>query len=169
MANPDELDEINEMLLEEDEDTQKDKYLTFHIDNEEHAIEIKYVNEIISIQKITAVPNVKKFIKGIINLRGNIIPVVGVRKRFNLEEIDFDEKTCIIVTNHNENAVGLIVDEVAEVLSIPEDAVAPAPQTKKGSHSRFIQGIGKVGDEVKIILNIEKLLYDTDEKKVDID
>ncbi len=150
------LDEI----LGEDEDTQKDKYLTFRIADEDYAIEIKYVIEIIGIQKITRVPNIKEYIKGIINLRGIIIPVVEVRRRFNLQDIEYDDRTCIIVVKVNNISIGLIVDEVAEVMDIPESDRAPSPPTNKGSHSRFIQSIGKVGNQVKILLDIYKLLYE---------
>ncbi len=156
------------ILFEEEEDTQKDKYLTFHIGTEDYAVDIKYVNEIISIQNITPVPNIKKFIKGIINLRGNIIPVIDVRLRFGINEKEYTETTCIIVTNINSVQVGLIVDEVSEVLNIPEDKISPPPQTNKGAKSRFIQGIGRIGKKVKVMLNLYKLLYDEEKISADI-
>jgi len=159
------LDELKQLQLIEDEDTQKDKFLTFRIGNEDYAIDIKYINEIISIQKITSVPNIKKYIKGIINLRGNIIPVIDVRLRFHIDEKEYTDKTCIVVTSINNVHVGLIVDEVSEVLSIPEDKISPPPQTNKGAKSRYIQGIGKDGQKVKVMINLFKLLYD-EEKPV---
>ena len=164
MATYEEIDEIN-ASLQEDEDTQKDKYLTFRIADEDYAIEIRYVNEIIGIQKATSVPMLKSYIKGIINLRGIIVPVIEVRNRFRMESIEYNERTCIVVITVGNVSVGLIVDEVEEVMNIPEGAISPPPQTNKGSHSRYIQGIGRVGEVVKIILDIQKLLYDEHEMK----
>jgi purine-binding chemotaxis protein CheW len=98
-----------------------------------------------------------EFIKGVINLRGNVIPIISVRKRFKMEDIPFNERTCIIVVTINETSVGLIVDSVSEVLDIPADKVGPAP--KAGNvQNRYIQGIGKIGESVKIILCLDKML-----------
>ena len=146
----------------EEEDTLRDRYLTFILGTESYAFEIRYVTEIIGIQKVTEVPNIKEFIKGIINLRGIIVPIVDVRLRFGMEEIEYDERACIIVVKVNNTNIGLIVDEVAEVLSIPENQISLPPLTNKGSQSRFIHGMGKVDSDVKIVLDIHKLLYDDD-------
>ena len=160
MSEIDHINSINAALDADEEDTQKDKYLTFRLGSEEYGIEIKYIIEIIGIQKITAVPNIKSYIKGIINLRGIINPVVDVRMRFNLAPREYDDRTCIIVVELNNISLGLIVDEVSEVINIPPDKISPPPQTNKGSQSHFLQGIAKVGEQVKIILNIDRLLYD---------
>ncbi|RPF49938.1 CheW protein [Thermodesulfitimonas autotrophica] len=151
-----------ELLEDEDEneDTQEDKFLTFVLADEEYGIEIRYVTEIIGMQKITEVPDVPPYIRGVINLRGKVIPVMDVRLRFGLPERPYDERTCIVVINVAEQAVGLIVDRVSEVLDIPKSEIEPPPQVKKGSGSRFIEGLGKVGDTVKILLNAGKLLFD---------
>ncbi|PLX48368.1 MAG: chemotaxis protein CheW [Desulfobulbaceae bacterium] len=146
--------------LYDDEDTQKDKYLTFHLAGEDYGIDIAYVTEIIGIQKITEVPDMPEFIRGVINLRGKVIPVMDVRLRFAMAERDYDERTCIIVVDINGTAVGLVVDEVREVADIPEDQVEPPPETGKGKSSRYLKGMGKMDDEVKILLNVEKMLYD---------
>ena len=166
MTTNEELKKIS-IELSDDEDTQKDKFLTFKIGKEDYAIEIKFVNEIFGIQNITKVPNVRDYIKGIINLRGMIVPVIDIRNRFKLEQVEYDDRTCIIVVNYNGLPIGLIVDEVSEVLNLAENQIAPPPQTNKGTHSRFIQGIGKDGEDVKIILNIRKLLYDEDKSLID--
>jgi purine-binding chemotaxis protein CheW len=142
----------------EDEDSQKDKYLTFHLAGEDYGIEIRYVTEIIGIQKITEVPDMPDFVRGVINLRGKVIPVMDVRTRFRLPSREYDERTCIIVVDINESAVGLVVDEVREVADIPEGQVEAPPATGSGSGSRYIQGMGKLDDEVKIILNVGHLL-----------
>ena len=145
---------------EDDEDTQKDKYLTFHIHEEDYGIEIRFVTEIIGIQNITKVPDMPPFLRGVINLRGKVIPVMDVRARFKLPERDYDERTCIIVVNIEDISIGLVVDKVQEVVDIPEAQVEAAPETSRGKSSPFLQGMGKIGDEVKILLNVEKLLYD---------
>lgn len=145
---------------EEDEDTQVDKFLTFILGQEEYGIEIKYVTEIIGIQNIAGVPDMPHYIKGVINLRGKVIPVMDVRLRFGLQEREYDDRTCVIVINIDEQSVGLIVDRVSEVLDIPETQVEPPPRVKNGGSSRFIQGMGKVGDRVKILLNAHQLLFD---------
>ena len=153
-------------LYDEDEDTQKDKFLTFHLAGEDYGIEIAHVTEIIGIQKITEVPDMPDFVKGVINLRGKVIPVMDVRRRFNLEARDYDDRTCIIVVDIRGTAVGLVVDKVNEVADIPADQIEPPPMTKQGSASRFIQGIGKIGDEVKILLTIDRLLFDDELEKL---
>jgi purine-binding chemotaxis protein CheW len=146
--------------LFEDEDSQKDKYLTFHLAGEDYGVEIRYVTEIIGIQKITEVPDMPDFIRGVINLRGKVIPVMDVRTRFRLPSREYDERTCIIVVDINESSVGLVVDEVREVADIPEAQVEPPPATGQTKGSSYIQGMGKLDNEVKIILNVNRLLND---------
>lgn len=145
---------------DDEEDTQKDKFLTFRIAKEDYGIEIKYVTEIIGIQKITEVPDMPSFIKGVINLRGKIIPVMDVRTRFKLESIDYTDRTCIIVVNIDDTFVGLVVDEVSEVIDIPENQIEPPPKSSKRQGSRFVKGMGRVEESVKILLDVNRLLYD---------
>lgn len=151
-------------LEEQEEDTLKDKYLTFILGKESFGLEIKYVIEIIGIQTITEVPGLPRYIKGIINLRGKIIPVIDVRERFKKEFKDYNERTCVIVIEINDFLVGLIVDQVAEVLSIAEENIVPPPEASD-SENRFIQGIGKVGDEVKLLIDCAKLMVSEEEIK----
>jgi purine-binding chemotaxis protein CheW len=141
------------------EDTQKDKYLTFHLAGEDYGIEICYVIEIIGIQSITEVPDMPDFIRGVINLRGKVIPVMDVRARFRLPARDYDDRTCIIVINVDATEVGLVVDEVSEVADIPESDVEPAPRTSKNSDNSYIQGMGKMNKRVIILLEVQKLLF----------
>ena len=155
-----EQDAILDDDLYDEEDTQKDKYLTFHLAGEDYGIDIAFVTEIIGIQKITEVPDMPDFVKGVINLRGKVIPVMDVRLRFKLSERAYDERTCIVVVDINSTAVGLVVDQVNEVADIPEKDVEPPPRTTKGTSSRYLKGMGKVDDEVRILLNVDKLLYD---------
>ena len=153
------------MYIDENEDTQKGKFLTFKIGNEEYGIEIKYVTEIIGIQKITEIPELPEYIKGVINLRGQIIPVMDVRLRFKKEPVEYDDRTCVIVVAIDGMPVGLIVDNVSEVISIPEENIVPPPDPKTGFQNRYIKGIGKAGENVKLILDCNMLLSD-DEKCV---
>jgi len=146
---------------EEQEDTQEGKFLTFSMGDEEYGIEIRFVNEIIGIQKVTDLPDMPTYVKGVINLRGKVIPVIDVRLRFDLEEREYDERTCIIVVTLNDMAVGLIVDSVSEVIDIPSEDIEPAPKVKRGEASRFISGLGKVNEAVKILLDIRHLLFDS--------
>ena len=142
-----------------EEDTQKDKYLTFHLAGEDYGIEIQYVIEIIGIQNITDVPDMPTFIRGVINLRGKVIPIMDVRARFGIEARDYDDRTCIIVVNIDGTEVGLVVDEVSEVADIPEANVEPAPKTHINNEDSYIQGMGKINNEVKILLDVHKLLF----------
>lgn len=147
--------------LEQEEDTQKDKFLTFILGNESYGIEIKYVTEIIGIQPITEIPELPAYIKGIINLRGKIIPVMDVRLRFKKLNRDYNDRTCVIVIDIKDISIGLIVDSVAEVTSIPDvDIVSPPDINRSGN--KYIKGIGKVGSEVKLILDCDKLLNEED-------
>ena len=142
------------------EDTQKGKYLTFSLGQEFYAIEIKFVTEIIGIQPITEVPELPGYVKGIINLRGKIIPVIDVRLRFKKKPIDYNDRTCIIVVEMKDVSVGLIVDNVSEVLSISDEDIVPPPDMNKRAENKYIKAIGKVGNDVKLILECEKLMND---------
>lgn len=150
--------EVVDHLDEMEEDTQKDRYLTFSLDKESFGIEVRYVTEIIGMQAITDVPELPEYIKGIINLRGQIIPVMDVRLRFKKEPRQYTERTCIIVVDINNMPIGLIVDGVAEVITIPEEDIVEPPQNNMGISNRYIKKIGKVGSDVKLLLDCEKLL-----------
>ena len=145
--------------LFDDEDTQKDKYLTFRIASEDYGIAIANVTEIIGIQSITEIPEMPEYIKGVINLRGKVIPIMDVRIRFKLPPRDYDERTCIVVVEIDGTSVGLVVDTVNEVADIPEEQVEPPPKSNRKGGG-YIQGIGKIGKEVKILLDINKILYE---------
>jgi len=156
MADNVELDTLDEI-----EDTQKGKFLTFCMGNEFYGIEIKYVTEIIGLQPITAIPQMPEYIKGIINLRGKIIPVMDVRLRFRKPFREYNDRTCIVVIDIKEVSIGLIVDSVSEVISIPdEEIVAPPSMAKEGN--KYIKGIGKVGSDVKLLLDSDKLLNESE-------
>jgi len=155
------MSEVIEKELEVEEDTQKDKFLTFFLGEEIYGIEIRFVTEIIGMQSVTEIPDLPEYVKGIINLRGKIIPVIDVRLRFKKASRDYNDRTCIVVVDIKGIIVGLIVDTVAEVLTIGEQDIVLPPQFNSSSdYQRFIKGIGKVDHQVKLILDCDRLLND---------
>ena len=152
-------------IIEEDEDTQKDKYLTFGLANETYGIDIAVVIEIIGIQTITNVPEVPEYVRGIINLRGKIIPVVDMRLRFKRSFREYTDRTCVVVIDVHDVLIGLIVDSVSEVMTIASADVVPPPDLK-ASQNKYIRGIGKLKDDkenVVLLLDWEKLFSEEDE------
>lgn len=147
-----------ENTVEVEEDTQEGRFLTFSLGKESYGIEIKYVTEIIGMQAITEIPELPEYVRGIINLRGKIIPVMDVRLRFKKEPREYNDRTCVIVIDIKDISIGLIVDSVSEVLTIPEQDIVEPPQINKGFNNRYIKKIGKVENEVKLLLDCEKLL-----------
>lgn len=150
-------DGITNIIADMEEDTQREKYLTFVLDNEYYGIGINSVVEIIGIQPITLVPELPKYIKGIINLRGKIIPVIDVRLRFKKEFREYNDRTCIIVVDVEGVGIGLIVDSVTEVLVIQAQDIVPPPNLNNSSN-KYIKGIGKAGNGVKLILDLNELI-----------
>lgn len=142
------------------EDTLKGRFLSFSFGEEVFALEIKYVTEIIGMQQITPVPEVPDYLKGIINLRGKVIPVVDMRIRFKKPTADYTDRTCIIVVDIEDTSVGLIVDNVEEVLSIADESIVPPPDSKTGVQNRYIKGIGIVDNKVILLLDCARLLSD---------
>ena len=140
------------------------KYLTFRIDSEGYGVEILKVQEIIKMQEITYVPRTPAYMKGVINLRGQVIPVVELRVKFCMESAEYDQKTCIIVTQIKSKAsgtmltIGMVVDEVSEVMDIPAAAIEPPPNMGSGQDSDFILGMAKVKKRVAILLDIDRIL-----------
>nr|WP_319487213.1 chemotaxis protein CheW [uncultured Caproiciproducens sp.] len=144
-------------IIQKEQDTQHGKFLTFALSEEIYGIEICFVTEIVGVQKISVLPGSPTYIKGVINLRGKIIPVADMRLRFRKEVVPYTARTCIVVVDIQNYTVGLIVDEVREVAMIPDECIAPPPSTKIGYRNRFIKGIGKVGDAVQLLLDCEQI------------
>jgi purine-binding chemotaxis protein CheW len=142
------------------------KYLTFALANEEYGLEILKVREIIGYMDITAVPQTPSYVKGVINLRGQVIPVVDLRAKFGMQTADVTEQTCIIVVETTQNdrnfSTGIVVDRVQEVLDIAGEDIEEAPQFGSSINTDFILGMGKVGDNVKILLDIDRVLGTSD-------
>lgn len=145
-----------------EQNKQQDKYVTFKSGNEYFGLKIEYVREIIVFQEITEIPECEDYIKGLINLRGKIIPVIDVRVRFRQEPLEYTDRTCIIVINVKDMVVGLIVEKVAEVVEIKPDDILPPPTigNEEKTQNKYVCGIGKVGDDVKLLLDPDKLLKD---------
>ena len=142
------------------------KYLTFALGNEEFGLEILKVREIIGYMDITAVPQTPAYVKGVINLRGKVIPVVDLRAKFGMAEVEITEESCIIVVEisraERKSQTGIVVDHVSEVLDIAETEIEDAPQFDSGVDTSFILGMGKIGETVKILLDIDRVLADDD-------
>lgn len=146
-----------------DEDTQKDKYLTFTLGEELYGIDIRAVIEIIGIMPITKVPEVPAYVQGIINLRGKIIPVVDMRLRFGQEYRPYSDRTCVIIISVNDVLIGLIIDGVSEVLTIPENSIVPPPELKY-VRNRYVKNIGKLSEEKVVLLLDWKKLFSTEDE-----
>lgn len=154
-------EEIKEELLE---DSQKGKFMTFQTGKEYFGISIGYVNEIIAMQPITAIPEVDDYIKGLINLRGKIIPVIDVRVRFKMEPKEYTDRTCIIVIDVKSTVVGLIVEKIAEVDTIMDDDIVPPPKLghRESEQSKYVYGLARTDNTVKLLLDPEKLIKEED-------
>jgi len=153
-----------EVVEQTDADTEVEleggKFLTFFLGEEEYAIEILKVQEIIGLMKITPVPKMPDYIRGVLNLRGKIVPVMNLRTRFGLEEIEDTDETCIIVIQHDEYLMGVLVDKVSEVVDIGTSDIEEVPSLGAGEQSEYLSGIGKVDDSVKMIVEVHKVLFD---------
>ncbi len=159
-SNIDQLKQNIDDILDEDDESVADMYLTFKLADEEYGIGIMHVTEIVGLQNITEVPDMPEFVKGVVNLRGQVIPVIDVRLRFHMKPKEYDERTCIIVLNIRDVQIGLVVDTVNEVLTIDEKLISPPPKVAAANSAQYIKGLGKINDEVKILLSGEKLLFE---------
>lgn len=140
------------------QDAELIQLVTFSIGEEEFGVDILKVQEIIRTMEITRVPKAPDFVEGVINLRGNVIPIIDLRKRFGLETRSHDKHTRIIVIEINNMIVGFVVDSVSEVLRIPANTVEPPPPVVAGLESEYISGVGKLEDRLLILLDLDRLL-----------
>ena len=132
--------------------------VTFSIGEEEFGVDILSVQEIIRMMDITKVPRAPDFVEGVINLRGKVIPIIDLRRRFGLSTRDHDKHTRIIVIEINNMIVGFVVDSVSEVLRIPSNTVEPPPPVVSGLESEYISGVGTLEDRLLILLDLDRLL-----------
>lgn len=142
------------------------KFLTFDMEGEEYGIPIQKVKEIIGIMDITSIPKTPQFIKGVINLRGKIIPVMDLRLKFGLSGKEYDHRTCIIVVeielSSEKRLMGIVVDTVAEVINVQSGDIEAPPQYGDDSEISFLVGMAKFKDKVILLINIEKVLGSED-------
>ena len=138
------------------------KYLTFNLADEEYGIGILKVKEIIGMMPVTSVPQTPRFVKGVINLRGKVIPVMDMRLRFGMEEAEYTERTCVIVVEiaaeSGKIVIGTVVDSVSEVLNIKAEDIEPTPSFGSSLNTDYILGMAKIDKGVKILLDIDKVI-----------
>lgn len=159
MSDKDQTTEMDELFDESDEELQENKYLMCKLGNEVYGINIQNVTDIIELQKITEVPDMPEYVKGVINLRGQVIPVIDLRLRFGMEAREYDDRTVVTVVNVHNNSIGFIIDTATEVQDIPDKNIDPPPKfQEKDVKKRYIFGLGKIDSEVIILLDIEKLV-----------
>ena len=147
------------------------KYLTFTLADEDYGISIKKIREIIGMMPVTKVPRVNAFVKGVINLRGKVIPVIDLRLRFGMEEIEHTDRTCIVIVEIEAGQttvqMGIVVDSVSEVLNIQEDDIQPPPDLGAGNRTRYILGMARMEGAVKILVDIDQVLGEAEVKKLE--
>jgi len=157
MAETSQIEQVNQALVDK-----AGKYLTFSLGQEQYGLEILKVREIIGYMDITAVPQTPHHVKGVINLRGQVIPVIDLRAKFGMQMVDTTEQTCVIVVEISQDnrqfSTGIVVDRVEEVLDIDGQDIEATPEFGSSVNTDFILGIGKVGESVKILLDIDKVL-----------
>ena len=138
------------------------EYLTFRLDQEEYGVEILKVQEIRGYEAPTRIANAPSFIKGVINLRGTIVPIVDMRVRFHCPQIEYNQFTVVIILNLKDRVVGIVVDSVSDVMALPLDEISAAPDIESAIDTSAIVGLGTVGERMLILLDIEKLMGNVD-------
>lgn len=146
-----------EAWMGENEDTVTGKYLTFNLGREVYGLEIRVVTEIVGMQNITEVPDLPVYMRGVINLRGKIIPVIDAGIKFGRPAVAYHDRTCIIIMEIENALIGLIVDKVNEVIDIPDENIVPPPDGKTGFSNQFVKGIGMVGNDMKLLIDSFKI------------
>jgi purine-binding chemotaxis protein CheW len=156
---------VNETLAGLNAETRSGKYLSFQLGREEYAIQVLKVREIMGIQHITSVPHMPRDVKGVINLRGRVVPVIDLRLKFGLEEKEYGQRTCIIVVQLQKDSavqMGIIVDEVSEVLNLAAGDIQDTPDFGGESAPPYLLGMANLKGRVKILLDIDEILTGAD-------
>lgn len=147
-------------------DLQRNMYLTFLLDNRVFAFHIKDVDEIVEVMEATAVPEYPLYVKGIVNIKGTVTPVIDLRLRFKIPEKAYDERTCIIVLTIEDKHIGFIVDTVLSVMEITEETIDPPPSLTPGNVSKYISGVAKIEDKLVMLLDSGKIIEQKDFEKI---
>jgi purine-binding chemotaxis protein CheW len=134
------------------------EFLTFTLGSEEYGMDILKVQEIRGYDAVTTIANTPVFIKGVINLRGTIVPIVDLRIKFNLGTVEYNQLTVVIILNLGSRVVGIVVDSVSDVLALTPEQIRPAPELSAGLDTRYIMGLGTVDERMLILVDIEKLM-----------
>ena len=138
----------------------KDKYMTFIVDNDEYGIPVQNIFTIISATPATVLPHVEPYIDGILNLRGSIVPVVNSRKRFHKPSIELDSESCIIIVEHKDMLIGVLVDSIKDALDIPEDRISAPPNAKITYKNEYIKQIANMDDHIRRLIDLDSF-FDT--------
>ena len=134
------------------------EFLTFTLGSEEYGIDILKVQEIRGYEAVTRIANTPAFIKGVVNLRGTIVPIVDLRIKFNLGEVEYNQFTVVIILNVSGRVVGIVVDSVSDVIALADEQIRPAPEFAGEIESDYITGLGTAGERMLILVDIEKLM-----------
>jgi len=152
---------VEEQVMQgNDSQVEGGKFLSFFLGNEEYAIEILKVQEIIGLLPITPVPKMPSYVRGVLNLRGKIVPIMNLRVRFGLPTVEDTEETCIIVIQEEKHLMGIVVDKVSEVADIETQQIEQVPSFGITGNSEYLSGIGKLKESVKMILDVHKVVFD---------
>lgn len=143
------------------------QYVVFKLGKEEYGIDIMNVKEIGPYQESTKLPNVPEFIEGIINYRGEVIPIINLKKRFNLEDKGVDNNTRIVVINLNDKQIGFVVDEASQTVRLHDKDIDPAPNIVAGIDKEFITGVGKLENRLIILIDLEKVLSKEEKNEIE--
>jgi len=143
------------------------QYLTFTLDQERYAVDIAKVREVLEFSTVTKVPRTPEFMRGMINLRGNIVPIVDMRIKFNLDKVAYDAFTVVIILNVANRVVGMVVDGVSDVLTLLPEQIRPSPEFGSTFDTEYLVGLGAVDQRMLILVDIEKLMTSADMALVD--
>jgi len=150
----------------EDNDDTIIQWVTFHLENEKYGIKVMQVQEVLRMTEIAPVPGAPHYVLGIINLRGNVVTVIDTRRRFGLPDVEHDDETRIVITEANNNVVGILVDSVAEVVDLKTSEIETAPNVGNDESSKYIQGVSSRENELLILVDVNKLLSDEEWQEV---
>ena len=146
---------------------QLDQLISFAISEEDYGVDIQTVKEVIRHREITRLPKAPPFVKGVINLRGDIIPIVDLRERFGMEQQEYTDMTRVMVVEVGDRSVGMVVDSVSHVLRIEQDQIEPPPSCVGKISEEYIRGVGKVAEKLIVLLNIDKILSEDEKTELD--
>ncbi len=144
----------------------ENQYVVFKLGKEEYGIDIMNVREIVQYQECVKIPNSPKFIEGIINFRGKVIPIICLKKRFRMEDKTIDANTRIIVINLNDRQIGFLVDEASQTIRLDDANIDPTPEIISGIERKYITGVGKHDDRLIILIDLEKVLTEDEKEKI---